>query len=223
MPIILPDPAATGGELTYKQIQDAVLAGAFPEAKRTDAKKWIIARHTWLWDLEEWSFREASAAVTFTAGAQVVADIPDDFHASFALYDAQGSPLRAYKDRREFYDRYNANLNGASGAPEAYTVFAGQILIGARGDGSSGLLLYEKSKPVLSADNDTTGLPDGYDLALVHGGKAEGFKLTNIPLWQGFDEDFTAFANAMRRNYLVAVKEQGSQQLGAYRPGTQWR
>jgi hypothetical protein len=31
------------------------------------------------------------------------------------------------------------------------------------------------------ADGDPTGLPEGYDLALVHGGKAEGFKLKNDP------------------------------------------
>lgn len=205
--------------MTYKAIVDAVLADGFAEAKRANAQQWVQARHAWLWDLEEWTFREGSATVTFTSGSQVVANVPTDFRAVEMLYDAQGSPLRAYKDHREFYNVYNANAGNGSGRPEAYTVYAGQIIVGPAGDGSTGLLFYEKNKPTLAGDADPTGLPDGYDLALVHGGKAEGFKLANVPLWQGFDDDFTAFANAMRRNYLVAVKESGSQQLGAFVPG----
>lgn len=205
--------------LTYKPIVDAVLKNAFRESVRSEAQQWVQARHAWLWDLEEWTFREGSATVTFTANSQVVGSVPADFRAAVGVYDANGAPLRPYKDYTDFYDRYNTTANPGAGTPEAYTVYGGQLLVGPRGDGSSGLLLYEKSKPTLATDGDATGLPDGYDLALVHGGKAEGFKLKTIPIWQGFDDDFTAFANAMRRNYLTAVRESGARQLGAYRPG----
>lgn len=205
--------------MTYKEIQDAVIADGFDPSLRFKVKTWIEARHAWLWDLEEWTFREGSATVLFTANSQIVASVPADFRAAEFLFDASGSPLKAYKDHREFYSRYNANLRNGSGPPEAYTVYGGQVIVGPAGDGSSGLLFYEKNKPALVDDDDLTGLPDGYDLALVHGGKAEGFKLSNVPLWSGFDDDFTAFANAMRRNYLVDVKQAGSQQLGAWRPG----
>jgi hypothetical protein len=204
--------------MTYVQIQNAVLADGFAEGKRSDVKNWIQARHAWLWDLEEWTFRQGSSAVTFTANSQTIAGVPSDFRAAIALYDAQGQLIRGYRDHREFYDRYNSLAGNGSGVPEAFTVYGGQIIVGPAGDGSAGLLLYEKSKPALTADGDLTGLPEGYDLALVHGGKAEGFKLSNVPLWQGFDEDFTAFINAMRRNYLSALRSQGTEQLGAYRP-----
>lgn len=205
--------------MTFVQIQNAVLADAFAEGKRADVKNWIIARHAWLWDLEEWAFRFTSAPVVFTANSQVVnLGAIADFRAVEGLYDAQGNQLRAYKDFRAFLDRYNVNQNLGSGRPEAYTVLGSQLLVGPNGDGSAGLLVYEKAKPMLVNDGDPTGLPDGYDLALVHGGKAEGFKLANIPLWQGFDDDFTAFANAMRRNYLTAVRQAGAAQFGAFRP-----
>ena len=63
-----------------------------------------------------------------------------------------------------------------------------------------------------------TGLPSGYDLALVHGAKAEGYKLTNVPLWQQFEDDFSAAAASLQRNYLSQLRETG-QQIGAYVPG----
>jgi hypothetical protein len=56
---------------------------------------------------------------------------------------------------------------------------------------------------------------------LVHGGKAEGFKLANVPLWQAFDADFTAAANVLQRSYLTGIRGQVGQ-FGSGRP-LQWR
>lgn len=207
--------------MSYVQIQNAVLADGFAEAKRSDAKNWIQFRHAWLWDLEEWTFRFGTATVTFTSGSQTVAGLPSDFKTALGLYTSTGDPVRPIRDIREFLNAYNANLQNGSGTPEAFTVVGETMLVGPAGDGTSGLLLYEKSKPALVNDTDTTGLPDGYDLALVHGGKAEGFKLANVPLWSGFDDDFTAAANALRRNYLNSIRGD-SAQLGAFRPASQW-
>jgi len=207
--------------MTFKNIQDAVLADAFDESRRVDVKNWIIFRHAWLWDLCEWQFRFGTATVVFTVNTQLVGSMPVDFKTAIALYDGNGAIVRAMRDMRGFYDSYNANLGNATGAPEVFTVVGSQLFVGPQGDGSSGLLVYEKAKPALVNDTDLTGLPDGYDLALVHGGKAEGFKLSNVPLWQAFDADFTAASNALQRNYLTAIRGQVGQ-MGAYRPG-QWR
>lgn len=206
--------------LTFKEIVDAVLADGFAEAKRSSAKEWVRFRHAWLWRLEQWTFRYGTATVTFTASSQTAGSLPTDFHAAIGLYTSTGSPVTPIKDPAEFFDLYNTNLSTTTGTPEAFTVFGSSILVGPSGDGSTGLLLYEKKQPTLTADSDSTGLPDGFDLALVHGGKAEGFKLANVPLWQGFDEDFTAAANALRRDFLTNLRA-GGQQLGAYHPG-QW-
>lgn len=203
--------------MTFVEIVNAVLKGAFDESRRPEAKNWVRFRHAWLWDLEDWSFKLATATVTFTAGSQIVSGAPTDLHAALALFDRDGNPVRGISDIRRFFADYNANLDLGAGPPEAYTIVNGQIFLSHPGDGSQGILVYERSKPALAADSDTTGLPDGYDLGLVHGGKAEGFKLTNIPLADNFDADFTATANTMRRNYLNPVKEPG-QQFGAYRP-----
>jgi hypothetical protein len=204
--------------LTFKALQDAVLADAFDESKRADAKNWITFRHAWLWDLYEWTFRFGTANVVFTAGSQIVGSMPADFRIALNLFNSTGGEVRGIRDARTFFASYNANLANGSGSPEAYTAVASQLFVGPAGDGSSGLLVYEKSKPALVNDGDLSGLPDGYDLALVHGGKAEGFKLANVPLWQGFDDDFTAAVNAMARNYLTGIRGQVGQ-MGAFRPG----
>lgn len=192
--------------MTFRQLQDAVLEDAFDESKRGDVKNWIIARHAWVWDLNEWTFRFGTASIVFTAGSQLVGSVPSNFRLAIAMYDANGSPLVPVRDIRAFFDRYNANLGQSGGAPEAFTVVGDTITVGPAGDGSTGLLIYEKSKPALVNDGDLTGLPDGYDLMLVHGGKAEGFKLGNVPLWQGFDDDFNAAANALERSHLTSVR-----------------
>lgn len=209
--------------LTFKAIQDAVLADAFDESKRADCKNWINFRHAWLWDLCEWTFKFATATVTFASNSQQASGLPADFGIALVLYDSTGAPVTPVRDFRKFFDHFNANLQAGAGSPEAFTVLDGQIFIGPNGDGSTGLLVYERTRPTLVNDSDSTGLPDGYDLALVHGGKAEGFKLANVPLWQGFDDDFTAAANALQRNYLTGIRGQVGQH-GAYRPhARQWR
>lgn len=205
--------------LLFGDIVTAVLNDSFdPVSKRADAYTWVRARHAWVWDAKSWTFKRGSAPITFTANAQV-ADAPSDVHSVARVYDQNGRRLRAYRDPYQFFDAYNDLASASSGQPEAYTVFNGQILVGPNGDGSTGLVLYEKEKPSLVNDTDPCGFPDGYELMLVHGGKAEGFKLTNIPLAANFDADFTAYVTAMENNWLDEVAEAGSQQTGAFRPG----
>lgn len=204
--------------MTFRDIQLAVIKDGFSPGDLGDVKNWIIGRHAWLWDLDEWTFREGTAAVTFTANSQIVGSLPGDFRIATALYASDGSLLQPIRDSDRFFNAYNTNLTGQTGAPEAYTVYGGQILVGPTGDGSTGLLIYEKNKPALINDSDLTGLPDGYDMTLVHGAKAEGFKLKNVPLAAVFDQNFTAGVNALQRNYLTGIRGQVGQ-MGAYRPG----
>lgn len=206
--------------MTYSEIQDAVIKNSFASSRRAEARTWIQARHAWLWDAEPWIFRKAvQQTVTFTANSNTVnLGSITDLRSVDSLWTALGDEVRAVRDRREFFREFNANASSGTGTPEVFTVVNGVIYIGPKGDGTTGLLDYEKAKPELSDDADETGLPSGYDLALVHGAKAEGFKLSNIPMAEAFDADFNAYLNAMRLDYLSEVNAQG-QQFGAYRPG----
>ncbi len=205
--------------MTFKEIVDAVLADGFKEAQRTDAKRWVNFRHAWLWDVHRWTFKNDTATVTFN-GTATPTGVPTDLQTVIALHDENGAQLQPYNDLHDFYSRYNSGL-ADTGAAEAFTVVGSTIILGPStpSNSGSGLLVYEKTKPALVADSDTTGLPEGYDVALIHGGKAEGFKLINVPLWQGFDEDFTAAVNALATTYLVQTRAGGGQ-FGAYTPGS---
>lgn len=209
--------------MTFGEILDAVCRDGISPNRRSDAKEWVKLRHAMLWGAQPWTFKNTTAPIVFTAGSQVAAG-PADVAAVFAMYDSQGEPLTGVRDLRKFFDDWNTLVVSSTGRPEAYTVVGSQILVGPQGDGSSGLIVYQKTKPALVDDTDLTGLPDGFDLALVHGGRAEGYKLTNIPLSADEDADYEAVVAAMENDWLDSVLETGAQ-IGAFRPGQMpaWR
>jgi hypothetical protein len=132
----------------------------------------------------------------------------------------EGLPLRGERDIRRFFDDYNTLLLPSSGSPEAYTVVNGQVLVGPVGDGSTGQIVYQMSKPTLTADADPTGLPDGFDLALVFGARAVGYALNNAGAMAGeYEQMFDAQVAALANDWLDVVLETGGQS-GAYRPGS---
>lgn len=90
--------------LTYKQIQDTVLlqpTGRFNENYRPACKEWITFVYGNLWGLEEWTFKQASAAVQVTAGSMNVTGLPGDFGIPHELLNTNGVPL-SFQDWREF-------------------------------------------------------------------------------------------------------------------------
>lgn len=204
--------------MTFKEIQDAVLADAFAEGKRSDAKRWINFRYTWLFDVDEWTFTQGSAVVTVTASSQLVSNLPSDFALAYTLYTSDGTPLTPL-DYQEFQRQYYSTTSPQVGPPSAFSVLGSSIVVGPASNvtATDYLLLYEKTVTQLSNDSDVPVIPTGYHLALVHGAKAEGFKLTNVPLADSFDADFQAAVTTMRRKYLRAIPHTQSQSP-AYRP-----
>ena len=94
------------------------------------------------------------------------------------------------------------------------------------GNGVTGLVVYEQEKPSLVFDSDATGLPDGFDLALVYGAKATGYELTNNPLAPSLEQAYMSCIAMMENAWLDQTLETG-EQSGAYRPdygstGTLW-
>ena len=207
--------------LNFGQVLNAVLTDGLDASRRSDAQEWVRYRHAALWNFADWSFKYKTGTITFTSGQQALngADYPTDLHSVYAVYNGFGEPLRGYEDVRQFFDRYNTlAIPTTAGAPEAYTMIAGVPYVGPKGDGSTGQIVYQKEKPSLVNDSDATGLPDGFDLALVYGAKATGFEFTNVPLAQVFENGYEQAIAALQAGWVDQTLETG-EQSGAYRPG----
>ena len=207
--------------MNFGEVLDAVLTDGLDASRRADAQEWVRYRHASLWNYADWTFKYKTSTITYTANQQALnaADYPSDMHAVYAMYDAFGESLRPYRDVRQFFDRYNSlALPAMSVAPEAYTMLNGVPYVGPLGNGSSGIVVYQMTKPSLVNDSDSTGLPDGFDLALVYGAKATGFEFTNVPLAAQFEQGYLNAIAALENGWLDQTLETG-EQSGAYRPG----
>ena len=212
------------GAISFKTLQDTALANGFTEINRADCKNWINFRYGWIIGLEEWTFRRSIASVTFTAGNNILQSAPSTFGpgsgVAINLQTSDGSQLRAM-DWTDFQQRYYGSSN-AQGAPESFTVVSGnvngafgsQVLIGPTPSANdTGQLQYLlgvchldsngaiQPGPMMN-DTDYPILPTEHHLALVHGAKATGFRLTNVPMAAQLEEDFKNTLAAMRANYL---------------------
>lgn len=207
--------------MTFKQIQDAVIADAFTETDRANVKVWINTRGAMLWGLDEWAFTKASALVTVTAGSGAVTNMPTDFSTVLDLFRDDGTKLKAYEEYREFANIYLGTNNSSVGVPEAYTVLGEQsLIVGPLSSVASGnyLLAYENAWTDLVNDADVPALPPDCHLALVHGAKSEGFTLKSILLADPFEKMWQSYIETMGRTHLTALR--GAQhQTPPYRPG----
>lgn len=132
--------------LTYKDAQDLVLE-RFNDDRRPACKEWLNYVLGQIWNLEEWTFKQAITPVTVTAGSQSVTNLPGNIGVVHLLQNAQGAPLD-YKDWREFQllhygetgqqQPYDFTVVG-SGSPLA------QVLVGPASSETSSLyqLLHE--------------------------------------------------------------------------------
>jgi hypothetical protein len=171
-----------------------------------------------LWGAAPWTFKQKTGAITFTANVQ-----PRPRRRTC-------TPSTPCTTRRAARCAASATRAGSSttttrcccrcsGSPEAYTLVNGQVLVGPIGDGSAGQIVYQMTKPALAADADPTGLPDGFDLALVFGARATGYALNNAQAFAGeYEQMFDAQVAALANDWLDVVLETGGQS-GAYRPG----
>lgn len=188
--------------MTFKQIVDATLSGGFAESQRADAKNWVNFRYTWMWDIADWTFAQGTATVTVTNGA-VTSGMPTDFVTALAIFSSDGTPLVPFAEYRDFAELYIGTASAGAVLAEAFTVLGSTISIGPTSSSGTYTLVYQKGPTPLVNDTDVPAIPAGYHLALVHGAKAEGFKLNAVPsMADAFDADFQAAITAMRSRYL---------------------
>lgn len=203
--------------MNFGAIQNMVLADAFAEGKRANAKVWINSAYQTIWDSEEWSFRTASVNANAVGGQQALSGMPADFGNAIYLLNADGDPLRPIQDVRQFYALF---VDEERSDPEAFTVVgSSSIILGPIPDVDETMtLLYQRSLTELSADQDIPAIPSGYHMAIVLGARMQGCALLKIPVFEAEQREYERLLAAMRLNYLSPVRGE-HEQVGAYRAG----
>lgn len=207
--------------MQFVDIQNAVISGTFDETDRPDIKNWINGRGSLLWDIDEWSFRRASANVTVTAGSNLITGLPADFQIATDVFRDDGFKLKMFEEYREFASIYLGIDNTWNGPPEAATVLGtNEMLVGPVSNETSStyLLAYERGWTTLVNDSDEPLLPNEGLMALVFAAKADGMVLRNILLNEPLEQRYQEYLQVMQRNYITAVRGEGHQ-TPAYRPG----
>lgn len=148
--------------LTYKDAQDLVLE-RFNEDRRPACKEWLNYVLGQIWNLEEWTFKQAITPVTVTAGSSSVTGLPGNVGVVHLLQNAQGMPLD-YKDWREFQIHHYGDTGQQ--VPYDFTVVGSgsplvQVLVGPISSETSALyqLLHEYERgfyPSTTVASDVT-------------------------------------------------------------------
>lgn len=208
---------------TFLELQTDVMGDRFVESQRGDVMRWINSIYWQVWNLEEWTFRYATANVTVTAGSKTVTNLPSDLGPVRLLQRGDGVAL-TYMEPADFNRLYNDPRNSYTGLPEAYTVINGVISVGPASSetASDYLLEYEKEYTKLVNDGDVPLLPDGcLSDILVAGPVALGQKEQNDFTWQFLFQTFQDGLDGLRRGYLVNARD-AYQSMPADPLGASW-
>lgn len=188
--------------MTLAEILDDVLLGRFGASVRQRAKRAVNNRFAHLWNLEQWTWKFATANPTTVADTAALDTMPSDFGVVLDLWDENGDRLPDITPR-EYYDRY---LVASSGTPEAYTVIDGCVLVGPTpAAAATWTLLHEKRLTLLDEETDTPDMPAEFHLALVHGARAELLAIYNDPTAPDIEALWALDLDALRRGYLSDV------------------
>ncbi len=198
-------------DITFKEIQDAVLSDRFSEAKRADAKRWINYRYARIWAQEGWSFKMVLANPSIASGASSATLASLGLHRIESVWDSTtlggGYNREIFADRPEDFHRYATTVGGRG---YGFTVIGDTLLLDRPVTAATSLIVYgEKVFTPLVNDSDVPLIPEGFHDILVHGGSSEGLRNENDPTWQGFEQDYNAGLLDLKAGYLTAVRTAG--------------
>jgi hypothetical protein len=203
--------------LDFKQLQDAVIADAFDESKRSDVKNWITFRHAWLWDLCRVDVQERHRTVTFTSGRRSSPVAPHRLRNAIACTTAA-----AIADRRSATcaSSSTATTRTCERLRPPGGVHRRRLadMVGPAGDGTTGLLVYEKSKPALVNDGDTHRSPRRVRPRAGARRQGGGVQARERPAVAGLRRRLHRRVERAAAELPDPVRGQVGQ-LGAYRPG----
>lgn len=195
--------------MTFKALQDEMIttpSSRFKETQRASVKLWLNFAAAKAWNMEDWTFRLATATVNVTAGSAAITGLPADFGIGMALYRLDGTPVN-YLPPKQYMSRYQATT--ITGLPMDYTIIGSTLLVGPLSSETAVYtLLYEKALTQLVNDNDVSALPGEYHYALVYGATTLGLVNENDFTWQFATAQWGEALDNMKSNYLAAQRGQ---------------
>jgi hypothetical protein len=202
-------------QMTFLQLQAAVMSDRFDEAQRGDVRNWINAAYWDTWSLEEWVFRYATADVNVTSGSTAVTGLPSDFGTVRNFQRGDGGVIE-WLDPVEWQRRYYNPRSPSVGLPQHYTVTNGVVTVGPASTetASDYQLVYEKEFTTLVNDGDLHKLPPGSDFVLVFGAAVLGLQIQNDFTWQFIEQKRQALVDSLKRAYLANTRDKNQAYAG---------
>jgi hypothetical protein len=189
-----------GPGMTVGNLLDDILLDRFESDARPRAFKALNNRLAQLWTLEDWTWKYARVPVTISANVQTASGLPTDFGVPYYLWDENATPL-SYVEIDRFTWAYSTS---AHGPPEAWTVVDEQILLGPTPDHNATFSTYYRKRLIpLTEEGQSPDIPQEFDLALVHGGRAELLAFYNDPTAADMEAQYQLDVQALQRDYLA--------------------
>lgn len=180
--------------MTFKELQDEVIAMRFDESRRTSVKSWINLRYAAIWNKQDWTFKHVAGVSLAVVAGNKLPSLPEDFSRSEGIFDQYGEPL-SYLDPSDWND-YFSDPQLTNGAPWAYKIVDREVYLGptpeatttftinyvrrmAHVDGATtldtpGTMVQDDDQPIWEAE---------YDYTLVVDACILGQQMLNDPTW----------------------------------------
>ena len=208
--------------MTFKDIQDEVIALRFNSAQRPYVKNWINNRYQMIWAAEDWRFKcnILSTSPNAVAGQPNLDGLPTDLGTVRELWYRKQGESMAQKvfavSPGQFSDMYeNTTLVGE---PEAYTIrndgLGPQVWVGPTPASTYQFNLYYDRRFArlsgggvntpgpMEADSDEPLWPVEWHHILVPAAMSLGLKLSQDPGWAEVQDDFLTQLQQMRGDLL---------------------
>lgn len=189
--------------MDFQEIVDEVLFDRFDEARRVSIKRYVNARYGRVWASEPWSFKRAAVTQAFSDSDVSLSDM--GLQRIEGVWRVQGNyNYDMYADRPEDFFAW---VSAVGGTPYGYSVYGDTLHLDRSPSSTTNfVILGELAFQPMDADDDVPLIPEEFHMMLVHGAASEALRMENDPTWQGFEQDYQAYLEDMKKGYLTSVR-----------------
>ena len=194
--------------MNFLEIVDEVLFDRFSETRRAGIKRYVNARYGRVWAQEPWTFKRAAVTTSVSSGVGSVT------LASLGLQRVEGvwrvSGNSNYDVNSIRPEDFPGWVSTVGGTPYEFTIYGNSIQLDRSPSSTTSLIvLGELAFAPMVNDTDEPLLPEEFHMMLVHGAASEALRMENDPTWQGFEQDYLAYLEDLKKGYLTAVRSYG--------------